>query len=263
MAKYFDENTEMAKPKGLKLPISGGDFERAPKDILERFSIVSSASASALMYMLGIRYTFITGPRPLKTNQHAVGTAITMQFMPQREDIASGLTQEEGENTSALWAVLDDVRENDFLVIQAYGDQHSGCLGEMLVTSFGGRGGVGVLVDGYIRDWPRLQKMDTPLWALGATPNFASQGPLYPWAHAVPVAVGGVLVMPGDIIIADDDGAVVVPLNIAMLVLEAAEKYEGSEDFSRMKLAEGGALRTYYPLSEKGLEELEAWKKEQ
>jgi regulator of RNase E activity RraA len=69
--------------------------------------------------------------------------------------------------------------------------------------------------------------------------------------------------MPGDIIIADDDGAVVVPLNIAMLVLEAAEKYEGSEDFSRMKLAEGGALRTYYPLSEKGLEELEAWKKEQ
>jgi regulator of RNase E activity RraA len=148
-----------------------------------------------------------------------------MQFMPQREDIASGLTQEEGENTSALWAVLDDVRENDFLVIQAYGDQHSGCLGEMLVTSFGGRGGVGVLVDGYIRDWPRLQKMDTPIWALGATPNFASQGPLYPWAHAVPVAVGGVLVMPGDIIIADDDGAVVVPLNIAMLVLEAAEKY--------------------------------------
>jgi regulator of RNase E activity RraA len=261
MAKYFDENTKMAKPKGLKLPIYGGDFERAPKDILKRYEIVSSASASALMYMLGIRYTYITGPRPLKTGQHAVGTAITMQFMPQREDVASGRVQEEGENTSALWAVLDDVRENDFLVIQAYGDKHSGCLGEMLVTSFAGRGGVGILVDGYIRDWPRIQKMEIPLWTLGATPNFASQGPLYPWAHAVPVAVGGVLVMPGDIIVADDDGAVVVPLNVAMQVLEAAEKYEGSEEFSRMRLAEGGALRTYYPLSEKGLEELEAWQK--
>ena len=67
--------------------------------------------------------------------------------------------------------------------------------------------------------------------------------------------------MPGDIIVADDDGAVVVPLNVAMQVLEAAEKYEGSEEFSRMRLAEGGALRTYYPLSEKGLEELEAWQK--
>ena len=261
MAKFFDENVKMEKPKGLKFPITGNGFTRAPEEILNRFQAISSASASALMYMLGIRYTFITGPRPLKTGQHAVGSALTMQFMPQREDIASGRIQEEGENTSALWAVLDDVQKNDFLMIQAYGDKHTGCLGEMLVTSFAGRGGVGIVVDGYIRDWPRIQKMDIPLWTLGATPNFASQGPLWPWAHAVPVAVGGVLVMPGDIIIADDDGAVVVPINIAHLVLEAGEKYESNEEFIRMRLAEGGALRRYYPLSEEGLAELEEWKK--
>jgi regulator of RNase E activity RraA len=145
-------------------------------------------------------------------------------------------------------------------MIQAWGDKHTGCLGEMLVTSFAGRGGVGIVVDGYIRDWPRIQKMEIPLWTLGTTPNFASQGPLYPWAHAVPIAVGGVLVMPGDIIIADDDGAVVVPLNVAEIILEVAERYEGNEVFSRMKLAEGGALRRYYPLSEEGLAELEEWR---
>ena len=258
--KLFDDNIQIEKPKVLKLPITGDGFTRAPEEMIKRLSVVSSATASALMYMLGIRYTFITGPRAMKTGQHAVGSAITIQFMPQREDIASGKIQEEGENTSALWAVLDDVRKNDFLMIQAWGDKHTGCLGEMLVTSFAGRGGVGIVVDGYIRDWPRIQKMEIPLWTLGATPNFASQGPLYPWAHAVPIAVGGVLVMPGDIIIADDDGAVVVPINVAEIILEVAERYEGNEVFSRMKLAEGGALRHYYPLSEEGLVELEEWR---
>jgi regulator of RNase E activity RraA len=66
--------------------------------------------------------------------------------------------------------------------------------------------------------------------------------------------------MPGDIIIADDDGAVVVPLNVAEIILEGAERYEGNEVFSRMKLAEGGPLRRYYPLNEEGLAELEEWR---
>jgi regulator of RNase E activity RraA len=261
--KLFEDDIKIEKPEGLVLPFKGTGFKRAPEEMLRRLEVVSSATASALMYMLDIRYTFITGPRALKTGQRAVGSALTLQFMPQREDIASGKVQEEGENTSALWAVLDDVQKNDFLAIQAFGDKHTGCLGEMLVTSFAGRGGVGIVVDGYIRDWPRIQKMDIPLWTLGATPNFASQGPLYPWAYAVPIAVGGVLVMPGDIIIADDDGAVVVPVNVAPIILDVAERYEGSEEFSRMRLAEGGALRRYYPLSEEGLAELEEWKKTQ
>lgn len=261
MNNQFDHVSEIPKPTGLELPISGTSFERAPAQLLERFQIVSSATASALLYMLGIRYTFITGPRAMKTGQHAVGSAVTMQFMPQREDIASGKIQEQGENKSALWGVLDHILENDFLVVQAYGDKHSGCLGEMLVTSFKGQGGVGILVDGYIRDWPRVQKIDIPLWTLGTTPNFASQGPLWPWAYSVPVAVGGVLVLPGDIVIADDDGAVVVPRNVAEIILEVAERYEGSEEFSRLRLSEGGSLRTYYPLSEAGLKEYEEWSK--
>ena len=127
--KLFDDNIKIEKPKGLKLPITGHGFTRAPEEMIKRLEVVSTATASALMYMLGIRYTFITGPRPLKTGQHAVGSALTMQFMPQREDIASGKVQEEGENTSALWAVLDDVQKNDFLMVQAYGDKHTGCLG--------------------------------------------------------------------------------------------------------------------------------------
>ena len=84
--------------------------------------------------------------------------------MPQREDIASGTAQEEGEKVSALWAVLDEVQPGDVLVTQAYGDPYTGCFGEMLVTYCKGRGGLGLVVDGCIRDWPKVREIGLPVW---------------------------------------------------------------------------------------------------
>jgi regulator of RNase E activity RraA len=72
-----------------------------------------------------------------------------------------------------------------------------------------------------------------------------------------------VLVVPGDIIIADDDGAVLVPINLAPAVLEATTAHEEWEIFSRIKLAEGGSLRKYYPLNEEGQREYEEWRRQQ
>jgi regulator of RNase E activity RraA len=180
--------------------------------------------------------------------------------MPQREDVVSGLAQEEVEKLSALWAVLETVEPGDVLVVQAYGDPHSGCLGEMLLAYLKGRGGRAVVVDGYIRDWPRVEQLGLPVWCRGTTPNYASQGRLYPWAYNVPIACSDVLVLPGDIVIADDDGVVVVPRNVAPIVIERTAEHDAWEEFSRMRLAEGGALSTYYPLSEAGRAEYEEWR---
>ena len=123
-------------------------------------------------------------------------------------------------------------------------------------------GGVGVVVDGCVRDWPHIQEIDLPLWTKGFTPNYASQTHLFPWAYNVPVAVSGVLVMPGDIIIADDDGAVVVPQQMAAKVGQITREHEDWESFSRIKLSEGGSLYKYYPLDEEGRKEYEAWRRE-
>ena len=87
-----------------------------------------------------------------------------------------------------------------------FGDIHTGCMGEMLITYFKGRGGAGIVVDGCIRDWPNVQTIGTPLWTRGVTPNYASQATLFPWAYNVPVDLSRVLVLPGDLMIADDDG---------------------------------------------------------
>jgi regulator of RNase E activity RraA len=244
----------------IEIPISG-TVERPDSALIERLYEVSSATASAMLHKMGVRFTYLEGPLPRKQGAKVVGPAVTLQFMPQREDVASGRGQERAEKVSALWAVFETVERGDILVVQAYGDRYTGCMGEMLTTYFSGRGGAGIVVDGCVRDWPQIQKMDVPLWTVGFTPNYASQSRLFPWAYNVPVACAGVLVLPGDIIIADDDGAVCVPKQLAEEVARLTLDHEEWEVFSRIRLAEGGALRKYYPLNDEGWAEYQEWRK--
>jgi regulator of RNase E activity RraA len=245
------------------LPIGGPPFARPAPDLIQQLYHVGSATASALMHKMGVRQTFIQGPVPRQPGAKVVGPVVTLQFMPQREDVASGMSQEHVEKVSALWAVFETVQPGDILAVQAFGDDYTGCMGEMLITYFKGRGGIGIVVDGCIRDWPRVQAIGTPVWTRGFTPNYASQASLFPWAYNVPIACSRVLVLPGDIMIADDDGAVLVPAQMAPLVLQHTLEHEEWEVFSRLKLAAGGSLKKYYPLNEEGQREYEEWRKSQ
>lgn len=254
---------QLPMPDNVKLPITGPAFKRPDKALIAQLDDVSSATASAMLHKMGIRQTYIEGPLPRMQGAKVVGPAVTLQFMPQREDIASGLAQEHAEKVSALWSVFDAVEPGDVLVIQAWGDPYTGCMGDMLTTYFKGRGGAGVVVDGCVRDWPKISQLGVPFWTRGFTPNYASQSTLFPWAYNVPIACSRVLVLPGDIIIADDDGAVVVPISLAPQLLERASAHAEWEEFSRLRLSEGGELRRYYPLSAEAQAEYEAWKKMQ
>ena len=247
-------------PATLTLPVRGPAFQRPDQDLIAQLQQVSSATATAILHKLGVRRTFIQGPTSRLPGSKIVGAALTLQFMPQREDVASGQAQEDVEKRTALWAVLDETQPGDVLVVQAYGDPYTGCIGEMLLTYFQGRGGAGLVIDGYLRDWPYVQRLNLPIWARGLTPNYASQAGLFPWAYNVPIACSQVLVLPGDILIADDDGAVVIPTQLAPLIVQQTLAHEDWEAFSRMRLAEGRPLQTYYPLNEDGRREYEAWR---
>jgi regulator of RNase E activity RraA len=98
------------------------------------------------------------------------------------------------------------------------------------------------------------------LWLQGVTPYGHTQTVQFPYAYNVPIDCSGTLVVPGDIIIADDDGAVVVPISLAEQLAEKGGEHAEWEVFTRIKLSEGGDLRKYYPLSEEGRAEYEAWK---
>ncbi|TIV15199.1 MAG: ribonuclease activity regulator RraA, partial [Mesorhizobium sp.] len=126
-----------------------------------------------------------------------------------------------------------------------------------------GRGGAGVVVDGCIRDSAQAAALDIGIWVRGVTPNFHAQTNIVPFAVNVPIACSNVLVIPGDIVVADDDGVVVVPVALAPRLVELAGAHIEWEEFSRARLAQGGDLRKYYPLSPEGEAEYRAWRQAQ
>ena len=182
--------------------------------------------------------------------------------MPKREDLYAVDEYADPEKQLHRHA-LNHTQPGDIVVVDARGDLSSGVFGDIMLTFFKGRGGIGVVIDGCIRDFPRVQKLDLGLWLRGVTPNFHIQTNIFPYVVNVPIACGGTVVEPGDLIVADDEGAVVVPIALAPELIAKATEHEEWEDFSRQRLSEGGHLRNYYPLSDEARAEYEQWRKEQ
>ncbi len=235
------------------------DIVRPPQDLIEGLAKIGSATASGELNRLGIRDPHLRGLTTWTPGKTVVGPALTLQFMPKREDVYK-VDEYADPELQMHRHVLYHTQPGDVVVVDARGDMGSGVFGEMMLTYFKGRGGQGVIVDGCIRDYPKAQGLGLGLWLRGVTPNFHTQTGIFPFAVNAPVACGGALVLPGDLIVADDDGAVVVPATLAPALLRAASVHAEWEDFARMRLAEGGDLRTYYPLSERARAEYEAWR---
>ena len=128
-------------------------------------------------------------------------------------------------------------------------------------TYFKGRGGAGIVIDGCLRDYPNVKKLDLPLWLRGWTPNFHTQTGIYALRGQRADRLRRRHRIPGDIIVADDDGAVVLPVAMARQVIEDAQKHHEWEDFSREKLMQGAPLQRYYPLHDDARGEYEEWRK--
>ena len=240
-------------------------IERPPRELVEPFwDFGTAAVSSALREVCGIWRAFLVGPVTFTPGLKAVGPAITVSFLPKREDIAGGgQTNEEGQEVdSALWDGVVAVQDGDVLVVDCRANMRTGCLGDMLMTGIWAKGSKGLVVDGCVRDTPHAKKLGLPLFLRGATPHNAGHFEMYPWAHNVPIGCGGILIMPGDIIVGDDDGVVVVPPKVAPQVIDYCRDRETREIFERMKLGETGDVDKYYPFNEEGKREYEQWLKE-
>lgn len=243
-------------------PVETRDIARPDPSLIEALRGIGSATASGELKRLGIRSAYMQGPVCMTPGASIVGPALTLQFMPKREDLYPDAEYVDPERQLHRH-VLYHAQAGDVVVVDARGDLTSGIFGEMMMTYFRGRGGQGVVIDGCIRDSAQIKKLGLGLWLRGVTPNFHTQTNIFPFAVNVPVACGGVTVVPGDIIIADDDGAVVVPISLAPQLAAKAGEHVEWEEFSRLKLSEGGDLRKYYPLSDEARGEYEAWRRAQ
>ena len=243
--------------------VDTSDIQRPAIELIKGLSGIGSATAAGELARLRIRDPYIQGPVARTPGNSIVGPALTLQFMPKREDqyaVDEYADPEKQLHRHALY----HTQPGDIIVVDARANMNSGVFGDMMMTFFMGQGGIGAIVDGCIRDYPKIVKdLDIGLWLRGTTPNFHTQTNIVPFAVNVPIACGDTLVMPGDIIVADDDGATVVPVGLAPELVEKAQTHAEWEEFSRIKLSQGGHLRKYYPLSEEGRAEYEAWKEEQ
>lgn len=255
----------MTKIEDEKIASSVTPIERPDPGVVDTLRRVGTAKLSSVIARMGdraIRNVYMVGPVAQRRGTSMAGPALTLQFMPKREDIVGNGEYGRAE-AQVHRKVLDQVQPGDVVVVDARGDLRSSVFGEMMLCYFKGRGGVGMVIDGCLRDGPDVLNLDVGLWIKGFSPNFHTQTDIMPHAVNVPIACGGVFVVPGDIIVADDDGAISIPAALAEELAEKGSVWQEWTAFSRQRLLEGGNLQRYYPLSDDARPEYEAWKAEQ
>ena len=238
-------------------------FERIEQGLIDRLREIGAATIAGTLAKKGIRNPHMVGLTTHNPGASVAGQAVTLQFMPKREDVHWGDEYAASPERELHRKAIIACQPGDIVVVDARGSLSSGVFGEMMLTSFKARGGQGVVIDGCIRDFPEVRQIDLGLWLRGVTPNFHTQTDIFPHAVNAPIACACVFVVPGDVIVADDDGAVVVPVALAADIARLATEKAAWEVFSRMKLEEGEPLKKYYPLNAEAQEEYEVWLREQ
>jgi 5-oxopent-3-ene-1,2,5-tricarboxylate decarboxylase / 2-hydroxyhepta-2,4-diene-1,7-dioate isomerase len=213
-------------------------------------SVLSGLTSGTVDYVLETRLNlhnvFMSGQiRPVTSVRRFAGRARTMRTVPTRADVVD--MQRAGKLVNAHRKSLDEPSEGDVLVIDARGVLDAAVMGDVLCSRFQAAGGVAVVTDGCVRDLPGLERLDFPVFAAGV--HAATFGNRHIGIEVnVPIACGGVLVMPGDLLVGDEEGVVVVPAALEEQVAELARAQDDMDNFSQEKIRHGLPLARAYPL---------------
>ncbi len=225
-------------------------------EILESLLNPSTATLTSVLTGYGLYNTFMQDVSPLLPGMRMAGPAFTLRYIPGREDI----THVPVDNLTDMQRIgIERIRQGEVLVIDARGDTRAGVMGDILATRIRQRGAVGVVSDGAFRDTPAFEEIGLAAYAQSRNAH-NSKSVHYPSDIQRPIACGGVAVFPGDIIVGDAEGVVVIPRHLAEEVAAKAAAMEDREAFILHKIQQGHSIIGVYPPDENTLAEYEAWK---
>ncbi len=222
---------------------SAVDMQISPqaRAILEQ---VTTATLTTILLKKGLRNVWLRGTKPLRAGQpRLVGRAFTLRFVPAREDLA---TPESWSSPISTRAAIEAMPAGCIAVVDAMGVQDAGIFGDILCARMAKRGVAGLVSDGVVRDLAGVLGSGLPVWCGGAAAPPSVAGLTFV-AWQQPIACGGVAVFPADIIVVDDDGAVLIPANLLEEVLVAAPEQERFEAWIMAEVENGAALPGLYP----------------
>ncbi len=211
---------------------------------VEILSQVTTATLTTLLLKKGLRNVWLRGTRPLRAGQpRLVGRAFTLRFVPAREDLA---TPESWSSPISTRAAIEAMPAGCIAVVDAMGVTDAGVFGDILCTRMVKRGVAALVTDGVVRDVSGVLGSGLPVWCSGAAAPPSVAGLTFvDWQE--PIACGGVAVFPGDVVVVDDDGAVLIPAALLDDILTLAPEQERLENWIMQQVEHGAALPGLYP----------------
>ena len=223
-------------------------------DLIAKLTEAPTAGLSAQLRARGLNNVVIEGVAPLKPGSKIVGTAKTLRFVPNRED----LFKSHGGGYNAQKQAFDSIRPGEVVVIEARGESGSGTLGDILALRAKSLGATGVITDGGVRDSAEVAGI-LPVFATAKNPAVLGRRHV-PWESDVAVACGNATVLPGDVIVADDDGAIVIPRDLTEEVVDAALAKEIEDGWVAEQVGAGNPIEGLFPPKGEWKAKFDEWK---
>lgn len=223
-------------------------------ELKAKINSVATATLSVLMRKRGYNNISIDGLKPTHPDQRVVGLARTLRYIPNRED----LFEKFGGGYNAQKRLFDSLNADDVVVMEARGETGSGTFGDILALRAKHLGVAGIVTDGGVRDLAVVTEIGVPTYHSGGHPAVLGRKHV-PWDIDITVACGGAAVQPGDVIVGDADGLLVIPPSMINEIVDEAIAQEKEEQFIALMVSQGGRVEELFPMNAEWKKKFAEW----